>query len=198
VAVPARGAILPLRRDAWRSGGQTSLDLVREFAQELPHTSAADAWQRAVLVVAGSRLSLEAEPRSVRPPAGGDQRLEHFFLAGGHFDGVAVAAGEALEHAADVVFQPVERCRQVEVQIKYDGYLRRQESEIKRFSRMERRQIPASFDFDTIHGLLTETRQKLKAIRPASIGQASRIPGVTPSDISLLMVYLERQKETIP
>jgi len=87
--------------------------------------------------------------------------------------------------------------QQVEVQIKYEGYLRRQQSEIKRFSRMERRQIPSSFDFDTIRGLLTETRQKLKAVRPASIGQASRIPGVTPSDISLLMVHLERQQETI-
>jgi len=87
--------------------------------------------------------------------------------------------------------------RQVEVQIKYDGYLRRQESEIKRFSRMERRQIPPAFNFDGIPGLLTETRQKLKAIRPASIGQASRIPGVTPSDISLLLVHLERQKESV-
>jgi len=85
--------------------------------------------------------------------------------------------------------------QQVEVQIKYDGYLRRQTSEINRFARMERRQIPSNFDFDGIKGLLTETRQKMKAIRPASIGQASRIPGVTPSDISLLMVHLERQKE---
>jgi tRNA uridine 5-carboxymethylaminomethyl modification enzyme len=85
--------------------------------------------------------------------------------------------------------------QQVEVQIKYDGYLRRQTSEINRFARMERRQIPAAFNFDDIKGLLTETRQKLKAIRPTSVGQASRIPGVTPSDISLLMVYLERQKE---
>ena len=87
--------------------------------------------------------------------------------------------------------------QQAEIQIKYDGYLRRQESEIKRFSRMERRQIPPAFNFDGITGLLTETRQKLKAIRPASVGQASRIPGVTPSDISLLMVHLERHKETI-
>jgi tRNA uridine 5-carboxymethylaminomethyl modification enzyme len=87
--------------------------------------------------------------------------------------------------------------QQVEVQIKYDGYLRRQESEIKRFSRMERRQIPPAFNFDGIPGLLTETRQKLKAIRPSSIGQASRIPGVTPSDICLLLVHLERQKEAV-
>ncbi len=62
---------------------------------------------------------------------------------------------------------------------------------------MERRQIPAEFSFDGIKGLLTETRQKMNAIRPSSVGQASRIPGVTPSDISLLMVYLEREKDTV-
>ncbi len=85
--------------------------------------------------------------------------------------------------------------QQVEIQIKYDGYLRRQQSEIQRFARMERRRIPPEFDFDRVTGLLTETRQKMNHIRPASIGQASRIPGVTPSDISLLLVHLERQKE---
>ena len=83
--------------------------------------------------------------------------------------------------------------RQVEIQIKYEGYLKRQQSEIKRFIRMERKQIPSDYNFDDIKGLLTETRQKFKAIRPESLGQASRIPGVTPSDISLLMVYLERR-----
>jgi tRNA uridine 5-carboxymethylaminomethyl modification enzyme len=95
-------------------------------------------------------------------------------------------------------FWPVEKVRQqVEVQIKYDGYLKRQQSEINRFARMERREIPRHFDFNAVTGLLTETRQKMNAIRPASIGQASRIPGVTPSDISLLLVHLERQKEAL-
>ena len=62
---------------------------------------------------------------------------------------------------------------------------------------MERREIPPHFDFDGIAGLLTETRQKMNKIRPASIGQASRIPGVTPSDISLLLVHLERRAEML-
>lgn len=84
--------------------------------------------------------------------------------------------------------------QQVEIQIKYEGYLRRQQSEIGRFARMEGRQIPPDFDFDSVTGLLTESRQKLKHVRPSSVGQASRIPGVTPSDISLLLVYLERRK----
>ena len=84
--------------------------------------------------------------------------------------------------------------QQLDVQIKYEGYLKRQASEIQRFARMERRQIPMDFNYDLIKGLLTESRQKLKSVRPASVGQASRIPGVTPSDISLLLVYLERAK----
>ena len=86
--------------------------------------------------------------------------------------------------------------RQVSVQVKYDGYLRHQRSEIHRFERMERRTIPATTNYDIMTGLLTESRQKLNHIRPQSVGQASRIPGVTPSDISLLMVHLERQKQT--
>jgi tRNA uridine 5-carboxymethylaminomethyl modification enzyme len=77
--------------------------------------------------------------------------------------------------------------------VKYDGYLRRQLTEIKRFAKLERKQIPADVDYDAMRGLLTESRQKLKAVRPQSIGQASRIPGVTPSDISLLLVHLQRQ-----
>jgi len=84
--------------------------------------------------------------------------------------------------------------QQVEVQIRYDGYLKRQLSEINRFERMERRPLPADFDYDAIAGLGTESRQKLKTIQPATLGQASRIPGVTPSDIQLLMVHLERLK----
>jgi len=88
--------------------------------------------------------------------------------------------------------------QQVEVQIKYEGYLKRQTSEIARFARMERRQIPVDFDYEVIKGFSTESRHKLNTIRPASVGQASRIPGVTPSDISLIMVYLERAKAAAP
>ncbi len=87
--------------------------------------------------------------------------------------------------------------QEVEIQIKYEGYLKRQLSEIKRFEKMERKQIPLNVDYDAMRGLLTESRQKLKAVRPQSIGQASRIPGVTPSDISLLLVHLQRQSELV-
>lgn len=87
-----------------------------------------------------------------------------------------------------------EKVRQeVEIQIKYEGYLKRQLTDIKRFTKLERKRIPAGTDYDAMRGLLTESRQKLKAVRPESVGQASRIPGVTPSDINLLLVHLQRQ-----
>ena len=84
---------------------------------------------------------------------------------------------------------------QVWVQHKYNGYLQRQESEILRFRNLESKKIPEDFDFSTIPGLLLEAREKLSRIRPVSLGQASRIPGVTPSDISILMIYLKKNRD---
>jgi len=81
--------------------------------------------------------------------------------------------------------------RQLEIHAKYEGYIERQQSEVERHRRMEERRIPETFDFDAIHGLSTEGRQKLTQGRPRSIGQAARIPGVTPADISVLLVALE-------
>ncbi|MBN1411808.1 MAG: tRNA uridine-5-carboxymethylaminomethyl(34) synthesis enzyme MnmG [Spirochaetales bacterium] len=80
--------------------------------------------------------------------------------------------------------------KQVELDIKYEGYIKRQEEQIKRFERLESLKIPEEFNYDTVTGLSTESREKLKKIRPVSLGQASRISGVRPADISLLLVYL--------
>ena len=81
---------------------------------------------------------------------------------------------------------------QVEIQVKYAGYIERQEQEVARFAGLEGKQIPAAFDYASAHGLSNEARHKLKQIRPATVGQASRISGVSPSDISVLMVFLKR------
>jgi tRNA uridine 5-carboxymethylaminomethyl modification enzyme len=82
--------------------------------------------------------------------------------------------------------------QQVEIAIKYAGYIDRQEVEVLKFKSLEDKQIPNTFDYDTVHSLRTEARQKLNKIRPATLGQASRISGVSPSDIGVLMVYLKR------
>lgn len=80
--------------------------------------------------------------------------------------------------------------RQVEIEIKYEGYIRRQYNEIKKFEDLERIKIPTEFSFDTAHGLSNEIREKLNRISPASLGQASRIDGMTPAAISVLMVAI--------
>ena len=82
--------------------------------------------------------------------------------------------------------------QQVEIGIKYEGYIDRQEVEIARFKTLEDKQIPAWLDYNSVHSLRPEARQKLLSIRPATLGQASRISGVSPSDISLVMVWMKR------
>lgn len=83
---------------------------------------------------------------------------------------------------------------QVEIQAKYAGYIDRQQDEIARQLRNEEAKIPASFDYTRVNGLSNEVRQKLMSIKPATIGMASRIPGVTPAAVSLLLVYLKKSK----
>src|SRR6185369_3232566 len=82
--------------------------------------------------------------------------------------------------------------QQVEIIIKYAGYIDRQQSEIERFKTLEDKQIPSAFDYATVPSLRNEARQKLTKIRPATLGQASRISGVSPADIGILSVWLKR------
>jgi len=82
--------------------------------------------------------------------------------------------------------------RQIEVTAKYDGYVRRMLDEVARFRRMEERAIPATLDYHAVPGLSTEARERLIAVRPRSLGQASRIPGVTPAALSILAVWCHR------
>jgi tRNA uridine 5-carboxymethylaminomethyl modification enzyme len=82
---------------------------------------------------------------------------------------------------------------QVEIQVKYDGYIKRQMDQIERFKRLEEVSFPEEFDFSAVIGLSTEVMEKLRKIKPYSLGQASRISGVTPAAISILMVNLKRQ-----
>lgn len=87
---------------------------------------------------------------------------------------------------------------QVEIEIKYEGYIERQLRQVAAFKKMEKKRIPENIDYDAISSLRLEARQKLKAFRPTSVGQASRISGVSPADVSVLLVYLEHfNKELI-
>jgi tRNA uridine 5-carboxymethylaminomethyl modification enzyme len=84
--------------------------------------------------------------------------------------------------------------RQVGIQVKYEGYINRQLVDVENFKKLEKKKLPSDIDYDSIFGLSNEVRQKLKEIRPLSLGQASRISGITPAAISVLLVYLQKMK----
>ena len=86
---------------------------------------------------------------------------------------------------------PADVREQVNINIKYDGYIRRQMKQVEQFRKLESKRLPEYIDYDAISGLRIEAKQKLKAYNPVSIGQASRIAGVSPADISVLLVYME-------
>jgi tRNA uridine 5-carboxymethylaminomethyl modification enzyme len=91
------------------------------------------------------------------------------------------------ELSSEIIFQ-------VEVMIKYEGYIKKQIEQVQRAGTSEEKPLSTSLDYASVHGLSTEARQKLAAIRPVSIGQASRISGVSPADISLLLIYVEQMR----
>jgi tRNA uridine 5-carboxymethylaminomethyl modification enzyme len=82
---------------------------------------------------------------------------------------------------------------QVGIEVKYEGYIAKQQQQVERMRRLENKTIPANFDYEAITGLRTEARHKLKQFQPATVGQAGRIAGVNPADISILLIHLEKR-----
>jgi tRNA uridine 5-carboxymethylaminomethyl modification enzyme len=101
------------------------------------------------------------------------------------YDGLRELFGEAPIENKDI-------SQAIEITVKYDGYIKRQLGQIRSFKKLEEKRIPQTFDYDGVNGFSREVLEKLKRFRPVSIGQASRISGVTPAAISLLLVALER------
>lgn len=89
---------------------------------------------------------------------------------------------------------PAQVAREVETLVKYEGYIHKEVEQVERMRRLEARRIPADLDYQGLRGLSSEAREKLGEIKPASLGQASRISGVSPADVAMLMVYLEQQR----
>ena len=89
---------------------------------------------------------------------------------------------------------PYDVCEQVNINLKYEGYIKRQERQVVQYKKLENKKIPDTIDYDDVYSLRKEAIQKLKEFRPASVGQASRISGVSPADISVLLIYLEKNK----
>ncbi|GAB4117040.1 MAG: tRNA uridine-5-carboxymethylaminomethyl(34) synthesis enzyme MnmG [Candidatus Caldatribacteriota bacterium] len=89
---------------------------------------------------------------------------------------------------------PTEITEQVEIQLKYAGYIQRQETQVKRYKKLEHFKIPQGIDYSKLHGISHEGKERFSEIQPTSLGQAKRIPGVTPADITALMIHLEKMK----
>ena len=89
---------------------------------------------------------------------------------------------------------PRDVAEQIEIHVKYDGYIKRQQDQVDAAARHEDQTIPDELDYDKIKSLSTESRQKLIRVRPVSLGQAARIPGVTPADLSVLSVYMDQMR----
>ena len=81
----------------------------------------------------------------------------------------------------------------VETALKYEGYIRRQKKQVEDFDTLERRRLPADMDYSCIDGVRLEAREKLSAVRPLNLGQASRISGVSPADITAIMIWMEKR-----
>ena len=92
---------------------------------------------------------------------------------------------------------PDDVCEQVNINLKYDGYIKRQERQVAQYKKLENRKIPEDINYDEVYSLRKEALQKLKDFRPASVGQASRISGVSPADISVLLIYLEKYNKEL-
>ncbi len=86
---------------------------------------------------------------------------------------------------------PYDVAEQVNINIKYEGYIKRQQRQVEQFKKLEDKRIPEDIDYDEVHSLRIEAKQKLKEMKPSSIGQASRIAGVSPADVSVLLIYLQ-------
>ena len=93
---------------------------------------------------------------------------------------------------------PTDIINQIEIEVKYAGYIERQASEIERIKTLQEKRIPTDFNFESVPSLRLEARQKLAKVRPATVGQAARISGVSPADVSILVVWLKRYKTALP
>ena len=140
----------------------------------------------------GMRLSPDTQKVIGLPPS-----------KGGAIDGrLALKRGVEISKVLELAEQPpgsdfIDRAaqRHVEVETKYEGYLARTYKEIARVKAQHDRKIPADFDFNAVNALLKATREQLSLVKPTTIGQASRVPGVTPADVASLLVALKRGKQ---
>jgi tRNA uridine 5-carboxymethylaminomethyl modification enzyme len=162
----------------------------------IPETAAADARHRRrqiveeierlkkVVIKPLPRVNAYLEKRGTRPITDGAQLEQLLRRAELDYEAVRSLSPPPSTLPASVI-------RQVEIEVKYKGYIDRQMKDVEKFKNLEAVSIPDGFDYDGVHGLSNELKEKLSTIRPASLGQASRIPGITPAALSVLMIALK-------
>ena len=91
----------------------------------------------------------------------------------------------------EMPFLTKQEAEEVEIQLKYEGYIKMQEAQVEKFKKLETKLLPEDIDYETVQGISLEARQKLNKFKPRSIGQASRISGISPADVSVLLIYLQ-------
>ena len=123
----------------------------------------------------------------MKPPQSGISLEELIRRPGITYDMVSLIDKNRKDFTTDIK-------KAVETDIKYEGYLKLEEAKIASFKKLEEKAIPQELDYEVISGLRLEAKQKLNALRPVSVGQASRISGVSPADIAVLLVFLEANK----
>ena len=108
--------------------------------------------------------------------------------------GASVAESDGVAACAALPALDDDTATGVELRIKYEGYVRKEEASVHRSLRMEESHIPSEITYAELRGLRVEARQQLQRVQPRTVGQASRIPGVTPADVSLLLIHIERMR----
>jgi len=165
----------------------------RERYEAVEAKRAAIATELARLENTWLRPSTEINERLAKaglpPLSDGANVLQLLRRPGVSYDLVATLAPSPLSLTEEII-------EQVDIEAKYAGYITKQQREIERLRRLEERPIPPGFDYNAVPGLRNEARDKLILFRPATVGQASRLPGVNPPDVSILLIYLERGKAT--
>lgn len=141
-----------------------------------------------------TRLKPTAELQAFLVDVKGASPLKDGILAADFLRRPEMTYEEVVSFAPATIDLPLAVKEQVEIQIKYEGYIQKAIEKVEKMKRMESKRIPERIDYEAINGLATEARQKLVKIQPETIAQASRISGVNPADISILMVYVEQGK----
>ena len=174
-------------RDTGHALGLVSEDVYKQFLQKKESIERETARLKKTWVKSTSEVNaVLAQRGSAELP--GEASLAQLLKRPelGYGDIAKISPPETALHAA--------AAEQVEIQVKYEGYIQRQLQQVERFASLEQKSIPADMDYEAVTGLGSEVKQKLKQVQPVSLGQASRISGVTPAALSLLMVALEKRK----